>query len=99
MNIQPKQTFLDMLKAELEELGESVHFASEDLASKMVDSADRLAAAAAVGDPGFERMIIMERNTLAMKAGLSVGAAAAAVDQRLLGLIGGALRVAAIALA
>ena len=94
-----KQVFEDLIAAELDELGATIDVERAELAQAMTESADRLAAAAATNDPGFDRMLKLERNTIAMSAGLAASDAARATDARLVGMIGTALRIAAIAIA
>ncbi len=51
-----------------------------------------------VNEPGFDQAVIAERNNVALKIGMAVAAEASAVDNQILGMIGGALRIAAVAM-
>ncbi len=52
-----------------------------------------------VGQPGFEDAVLAERDNVVLKAGILAARRGDAVDQRLIGIIQGALRTAAVLLA
>lgn len=91
-----KKAFEDLLDSAVSETGAELQGSREALAMAMADSATRLAVGA--GEPGFERMVRMERNSLAMLAGLAADDAAVSADGRLLSLITTGIRVVAFAL-
>lgn len=63
-------------------------------------AAERTAVLATlVGQPGFEEAVRAERDNVALKAGIASVAAADAFDQRVVGIIQGALFIGAKALA
>lgn len=91
------QDFEDLLKDAAHEtgadLGDSVHAVS-------LYASERAAhLATIVNQPGFDRALRAERDSVALKAGLSVAQDAAGVDQRIVGIIQGALGMLAKALA
>lgn len=91
------QPFKDLLDDAVGELGTELEEGHDVLAAYMSERALHLSTI--VGEPGFGQAVTAERNSVAMRAGLQAAAAADSVDAHLLGLIGGALRVAAVALA
>lgn len=94
-----KQEFENLLSSTLEELGQDLKNTDNTKAAVAIFMAERAEHLATIAsEPGFDRAVIAERNSVALLAGLSVSEAASAFDQRLVGLIGGALRIAAIAL-
>ncbi len=95
MNI--KTEFETMIADALDETGSDLQASKEEIAVYMSERAAHLSTLTT--DPGFAQAVIAERNNVAMRAGLAVSDNARGVDQRLLGMIGGALRIAAAALA
>lgn len=89
--------FEKLLKAALKEAGGELTMSAKKIATYMTERATHLSTV--VGQPGYEKALIAERNNVAMRAGLQVADDADAFDQRILGLIQGALRIAALALA
>lgn len=92
-----EKEFEKLLKAALKETGGELVLSAKKLALYMAERAAHLSTI--VDDRGFEKALLAERNNVLMKAGLSVADDAVAFDQRILGIIQGALRMAAIALA
>ena len=88
--------FLALITDAVEETGADLADTKEAIAIYMAERATHLSTIA--HEPGFGQAVIAERNNVAMRAGLEASADAAAVDNRWLGMIGGALRIAAIAL-
>src|SRR5688500_10084803 len=91
-----KDSFEKMLKDALRETGASLQQRAKEVAQYMAERTAHLSTI--VGEPGFEQALRAERNNIALKAGLKVADNAEAADQRLVGIIQGALSVAAGAL-
>ena len=88
--------FEDLLTDAVEETGADLSEAKNAFAAYLASRAEHLETC--VGEPGFGQAVRAERNSAALRAGLNVSDEASAVDQRLIGLLGGALRLGAIAL-
>lgn len=71
-----------------------------DAAAIAQDAAERTThLSTLVGQPGFERAVVAERDNIALRAGIQAAQTGDAVDQRVLGLLQGGLQVGANALA
>tara|TARA_R110000822_G_scaffold120633_3_gene254144 strand:- start:7173 stop:7460 length:288 start_codon:yes stop_codon:yes gene_type:complete len=90
------EEFLALIEDAVAETGTDLAETKELVAGYMAERATHLSTIA--HEPGFGQAVIAERNNVAMRAGLAISADAAAVDNRWIGMIGGALRIAAIAL-
>ena len=88
--------FLDMITDAVEETGADLTESKEEIAAYAAERAQHLSTIA--HEPGFGQAVVAERNNVAMRAGIEISDDAAAVDSRWIGMIGGALRIAAIAL-
>lgn len=94
MNVRDE--FLAMLTDALEDTGVDLSESKEVIAGYMAERSAHLSTIA--HEVGFGRAVTREANSIAMRAGLEVSSNANAVHSRLVGFIGGALRIAAIAL-
>ena len=94
MNIRDE--FEQMLTNAIDETGVVLLQSPSELADYMAERADKLAGFKY--DAGFSRAISLERNSIAIAAGLSLTDGSRMADQRLIGMISGALRIAALAL-
>lgn len=90
-------TFRELLEAAVHETGARLKEAPAALAAYMSQRAEHLSLIA--HEPGFDQAVIAERNNVALRAGLEASAQASQLDWQILGMIQGALRVAAVALA
>lgn len=90
-------TFKDLLDAAVKETGAKLKEAPAVLAGYMAERAAHLSTIS--HEPGFEKAVRAERNNVALRAGIEAHNTASLMDHQLLGLIQGALRVAAVALA
>lgn len=98
MNLeQAKNELLGVLKDVVEETGKELREGAEELAEFAAERSAHLAAL--VGDPEFAQAVKIERNSVAIRAGLVATAEAEAADARIVGAIHGALRVVAGAIA
>jgi len=95
--MDPKQAFLDLLDEAIAETGMDLEDRKQEVADYAAERSLHLSTIAA--EPGFEQALRAERNSVALRAGLAVDDAASAHDQRVFGMIAGALRIAALALA
>lgn len=91
-----KDEFLAMLTDAVKDTGADLAASKEEVAVYMAERAQHLSLI--THEVGFGAAVIREANNVAMKAGLSVSENAGRADSRLFGMIGGALRIAAIAL-
>jgi len=92
--MDPKEVFKQMFEEAAVETGLDLKKTSTELAAYMDERLTQLRLN--VGQPGFEKSLISERNSVAMEAGLEISEVAHSLDQRIIGAIGGALRVAAM---
>lgn len=92
-----KKEFFDMLSDEGTQAAGNFEKSREDVAQYMSERAIHLSTI--VGEPGFGRAVTAERNNVALFAGMATANLATKTDSQILGLIGGAIRIAAIALA
>lgn len=88
--------FESLLKSAVEETGARLKATPRAIALYMSERALHLSTIS--HEPGFDQAVRAERNNVAMRAGIETHAQASAIDFQLLGLIQGALRVAAVAL-
>lgn len=95
MNV--KDELLNLIKDGAEEVGRDL---GDDLEAVAVYAEQRSAHLATItAEPGFERAVRAERDSVALKAGINVTDTATTADQRLVGLIHGGIRIAAMAIA
>ena len=92
-----KKEFLALLDDAAQETGHDFKLTHDQIAEYMAVRALHLSAI--VAEPGFSQAVTAERNNVAMYVGLAASERAAGVDRQLLGLISGAIRIAAVALA
>lgn len=92
-----KDQFLALLKSTAKDIGVDLAAAKEEVAAFMAERAAHLATIS--HEPGFDLAVKAEVQSIAMQAGLSGATAAAATERRWLDVIGGALYIAATALA
>ncbi len=92
-----KVEFESLLLDATNEMGVSLKMTTDELAAYMAERAEHLASIS--HEPGFSRAVSLERNNVALAAGLSMSDGARMADQRLIGMISGALRLAALAMA
>ena len=85
--------FEDLLKSTLGELGVNLSVTTSELATLVREQSAKLALAQ--GEPGFEEVLVAARDNIALKAGLALHEQARGADQRIIGLIHGALGVGA----
>lgn len=88
--------FSGLLASAVTETGAALSKTSDELAAYVAQRAGVLAAA--YGQPGYEMAVAAERDAVALWAGMAGVAAAKAADQRLLGVIQGALSIGAQAM-
>lgn len=85
--------FMGVLMSGLEETGVDLQ---ADLADVRLYASEQLAVLAlAVGEPGYAAAVIAARDNVLMKMGLSVVSAADAADNRIIGIVQGALALGA----
>jgi hypothetical protein len=89
--------FETLLKDAIKETGVTMTQSAKEVAQYMHDRALHLSSI--VDQPGFDQALRAERNSVAMRAGLKLADNAEAADQRIIGIIQGALGIAAGALA
>jgi hypothetical protein len=94
--MDPVKEFLALITDAVEETGVDLGDAKEEVAAYAAERAEHLATIS--GEPGFGQAVIAERNSVAMKAGLALSEVADAGQGRWIGMIGGALRIVALAL-
>jgi len=82
------------LKAELSEAGVELKASASELAAYVEARASVLAKESADNEVGLKRGIRAEKNNVAMRAGLQLSDSGRALDQRIFGMVGVALRVA-----
>ena len=88
--------FLALLKKALTDTGADLADTPDAIVAFMAERAAHLSAI--VNEPGFSQAVVAERNRVALRAGLEVSDDAAPLNGRLMELIAGALRVAAVLL-
>ena len=88
--------FRDLIHDAVEETGADLSKTKDEVAVFMSERALHLSTLTT--EPGFGQAVTAERDNVALFAGLKTAEAADATGQRLLGLIGGAIRIAALAL-
>lgn len=91
-----QNTFKELLEAAVKETGAKLKEKPALLASYMAERAAHLSTIA--HEPGFEKAVRAERNNVALRAGIEAHNSASMIDWQIIGLIQGALRVAAVAL-
>jgi hypothetical protein len=92
-----EEDFLELLKSAAEETGHDLGDSARSVAIYATERAAHLSLI--VNEPGFMKAVIAERDNVAMFAALEVGKDAKASDQRIVGIIHGALMLAAKSLA
>lgn len=91
------QDFMDSLNASLKDTGRELSVSTEEVRAEAANQLQKLAMAA--GEPGYDRAVIAARDNVALVAGLKSVSNADHVDNRIIGVIQGALFVGAKALA
>lgn len=91
-----RDEFKNMLQDALDETGADLEQTSDEIADYMAERSLHLSTI--TGEPGFGRAVHREALNVAMRAGLETSADAQAIDQRLFGMIAGALRIVALML-
>jgi len=87
---------LSLLADSAKETGRNLDLSQQKLREVVATQMAQLALA--VGEPGYERAVVAARDVIALAAGLQLHANAAAADQRIVGVIQGALFFGAKAL-
>ena len=93
---EAQQQFAAILAGAVDSLGGQLAETPAELADYMAERAEHLSLAA--GEPGFAEAVQAEQDAIALRAGLIVSDSTRVFDQHVWGLIGGALRIAAVAL-
>lgn len=88
---------LSLIESAAQRLGRELAVDSRELAGYAADRARHLAGL--VGQAGLEEALVSERDSVVLKAGLLAIAAGDAADAEMVGIIGGALGMAARLLA
>lgn len=88
--------FKTLLRDTVSELGTTLKGSLDEIA--IYASARTAHLSTIVAEPGFAQAVTAERDAIALKAGISAVAVGAEADQRLLGVIAGAIRIGALAL-
>lgn len=91
------ETLKSLLLQAVKDTGRQLQTDAHDVAVYAAQRADHLATIAT--DPDFNQALLAERDAIALKAGVSAVSNADAADQRIVGLIHGALGVLVAALA
>lgn len=78
-----------LLRDALRETGHTITVSTAELAAYTLQTATKLTAA--IGQPGFDEAVRAARDAVAMFAGLSAAREADRADQRLFGILTGAL--------
>lgn len=86
----------ELIRETASEAGKELSADLEEVAGYAAERAGYLSTL--VGDPGFKSAVIAERDNVALRAGIQSTLAADAADARIVGAVGGALRIAAVAL-
>lgn len=91
-----KRNMRHLLRDALNETGLELSTSFDEVAAYSIERAAHLATI--TNDHGFDKALRAERNNVCMMAGLNVADSANALDQRIIGIIQGALAIAARAL-
>ena len=94
MNLE--QEFKELLEDTLEGLGRDVETDLDAIANYMVERTEHLSDS--VGEPGFNEAVLAERDNIILAAGILITKEGDRADQRIAGVITGAIRIAAVAL-
>lgn len=92
-----KEELKQLLESAIKETGGNLAVSSKELANYMSERAAHLSTI--VGQTGFHMAVIAERDSVALRAGLNATNFGDGVTQRLVGLLQGALALAAKLLA
>lgn len=92
-----KEEFKQLLEDTYQQLGRDFGGNLDDLAEYMAERTDHLALIST--EPGFGEAVLAERDNVVLRAGLNATRTADLADQRIVGVITGALRIAAVAAA
>jgi hypothetical protein len=92
-----RKEFEALIVAAMNETGVSLAGARSDLAAYMAERATHLSLIS--GEAGFNEAVTAERDNVALRAGLNMSDQATGMEQRFIGIIAGALRIAALSLA
>lgn len=91
------QSFTDQLVAFAKQTGRELKVDAANVGAYAAERAAHLSGL--VSDPGFEDAVLAERDNVLIKAGIAATKRGDIVDERLVGIIQGALRTAAVMLA
>lgn len=94
--MQP-ETIETQFQRMLEEFGRTLKVEAAVVAAYAAERTEHLSLI--VDEPGFGEAVLAERDNVLLRAGIAATRSADVVDQRLAGLIQGALRMGAVALA
>ncbi len=86
------------LRKQAEEFGEELGDAVDDVAAYAAERSRHLAGILMNGEPGFQAAVLVERDNIALKAGLAAVQRGDELDERIKGSLLGALQFAAKAL-
>ena len=89
--------FKTLLQDTLGELGTTLKTSLDEISFYASERTAHLSTI--VAEPGFAQAVQAERDAIALKAGVTAVALGQEADQRLLGVIAGAIRIGALALA
>lgn len=89
--------FREMIEATLRQLGRELRVGVAELSQYAAARTEHLSTL--VGEPGFEEAVLAERDNVLLRAGITATRTADVADQRFVGIIQGALRIGAAALA
>lgn len=95
--LDPNAEFKTLFTQFVEDTGASFGASVDELAIYASEEAARLSSA--INEPGFDHLVTAARDNVVLRAALQAVDEADKTDQRLLGLVQGALRFAAAALA
>lgn len=90
--------FLEIFRDQVEDMGDSLKVTVGELASYMTQRASMLAVMLASSEPGFDLALLAERDNVALFAGVKAVEKAREMDNRLIGMIHGALAIASTVL-
>lgn len=91
-----KEQFKSMVQDALVETGKEISGDLDDVSLYALQRTAHLSTL--TNDPGFDLAVQAERDSIALKAGISVTNNADLADQRIIGVIHGAIRIGALAL-
>jgi len=89
--------FMSLLEGTLKETGKELYLARDEVRQYAGEQMAQLALA--VGEPGYDRAVIAARDNVLLRMGLRAVANADSSDQRIIGIVQGALFFGAKAIA